>query len=185
VGGTPDTYVKFTSSTTIGDTAYNVREAATPNSLLLGDFAQNKDFNGIAHSKGMINLDGDVQTNQIIYYGLANPSSTIDLYTDGASERIRLSAGRIIGFEVQVVCGQDTTGYASFRLFQGAIKHNGTNAVIVGTVTETTVAEDVLLAKVTISASGNDLRMTAQEQTGTNRVKITAYVRYTETTVTL
>ena len=185
MGGTTDTYVKFTSPTTIGDTAYNVREYATPSSLLLGNFAQPKDFNAISHSKGGISLDGDVQTNQIIYYNQVNPSATIDLYTDGASERIRLSAGRIIGFEIQLVAGQEITGYASFRLYQGAIKHNGTNAVIVGAVTETTVAEDVQLVQTKIAASGNDLSIQVKELTGTNRVKVTAYVRYTETKISL
>ena len=50
-------------------------------------------------------------------------------------------------------------------------------------MTETTVAEDAVLIRTTVGASGTTLKISVTEQTGIARVKVTAYVRYTETII--
>jgi hypothetical protein len=80
-----------------------------------------------------------------------------------------------------MIAAQQSTGYVSFRKYQGAMKNIGSGADLVGSVTVTTIAEDLDLVRVTISGSGDDLRITVEERTGTNYCNVVCYVRYTET----
>ena len=140
-----------------------------------------KDGFAISHSKGTIATPGDAQTNQIIYYGLVPSGGTATLYSDGSSTMIDVTPGRAIAFEIQMIAAQATSGDISFRKYQGAAKNLGSGVSIVGSITETTVAEDAHLVKITISGSGSLLTITASDLILAQPINVVCYIRYTET----
>ena len=146
----------------------------------MGDQAVPKDQFAIHHSKAFISNPGDSQTNQIIYYGSGAPG-TIELYTDAASSsRIRINSGRIVAFEIQLVC-VDITGAndnSYFHIF-GMISNTGSGATIIGSPLIMTIAETNpgLHSPVISVVAPDSLRL---QVASTNDCKATAYVRYTE-----
>ena len=88
--GTLDFISKFNSGSTIGDTAYPIKEdnSGGLNGLLLGSFASVISKNQIAMSHGRFNSNGDAQTNEIILWN--SGTGTISLYSDGTSQYLQM-----------------------------------------------------------------------------------------------
>ena len=87
-----------------------------------------------------------------------------------------------IGFEIHLVALQTAgNGDASFRRYEGLIKNLGGTTSIVGVVTEFIVSEDSPFISVTVSASGNNLRVNVTETSGASGINVSAFVRFTQT----
>ncbi len=137
--------------------------------------------NSIGHQRGQISVDGDAQTNQTVLYNTINASASTDIYTDGTSSQISVPSDSAMGFEIHLVALQTAgSGDASFRRYEGLIKNTGTT-VIVGTVTEFIVAQDSELIRVDVTASSGILRVTVTELLGASPIKVSAFVRFTQT----
>jgi len=145
--------------------------------LKLGTTVNSETTNSISHSKGNIQTDGDVQTNQVLLYNAIDASGTENLYTNGSSSEIIVSDGTSIGFEIHLVA-RSTNGTSSFRKYEGLVKNVSGSMTVVGTV-ETIVAEDLDVLDMTISAASGKLSLQVTNQLG-EELRVSAYARWTQ-----
>ncbi len=179
MGGTTDVYTKFTSSTTIGDTSYNIHEDAANGYLYLGRSGAALTNGQIAHDFEVIGSDGDAQTSQIILNARVPANSNLDLQTN--STNIRVPNNGIIGFEAHFVALEETSFTSTFIKAEGAVKNTGSAAFVGTGVTFFYVAEDSAgLHQLSISVSGTNVVFNFRN-TGNAAANGVCYVRYTQT----
>jgi hypothetical protein len=180
-----NTYPTFTGTTSIGNSTYPVSETtSTPIVLKFGTSTEAATHNSIIHQRGVIGVDGDAQTNQVVAYNSVDPGANNDLYTDGSSTKIEVPNNTLLGFEIHLVAfGQAGNQHRCFRKYEGAIVNIGGTTTLVGSVTEFIVAEDINFITTTITAdNANDaLNINVSEDRNDSQIKVAAYVRYTQT----
>ena len=179
MAGTTDVYTKFTGSTTIGDTSYNIHEDAANGYLYLGRSGAALTNGQIAHDYEVITSNGDAQTSQIILKARVAANSNLDLQTN--STNIRVPNNGMIGFEAHFVASETTTLTSTFIKAEGAVKNTGSAAFVGTGVTFFYVAEDTAgLHQLSVSVSGTDVVFTFKN-TGNATANGVCYVRYTQT----
>jgi len=150
---------------------------------LLGPNSLAKDNNAIHHQREVFTAIGDAQTSQIVYFG--SDQTAGQLYSDGASQRITVTANRYIAAEGQVlIVNTNTNDTSQFQIF-GCYKNTGGGAVLVGAPTSIAIAEDIAglhTAKFQLSGAGEiEVACTDSSPLPSDQVfRAIAYIRYTE-----
>ena len=205
VSGTGNVFTKFTGTTTIGNTDYDVHENPSDGTLSFGP-ATDTDaitYGQIAHAKDNLSVQGDAQTNQIILKAIvgAGGASAVLTSDSGGGAQIQIPVGTalagVISFRVQLVAMENSANsYVSHLVYEGIAKVTaGSSTLVSGPVGTNPVEEnpglhDLIFSTTGSGASGAYLVIEAVNKSGTGGpfggppgrpAKFVAYVRYTQT----
>jgi hypothetical protein len=176
-------FTKFTSSTTIGNTEYDVHETPSDGTLSFGTQSAPTTYGQIGHQKGTFTSPGDAQTSQIILMNSIANSSYDDLFSNFPTNTsyIRLVGLGSLAFSAQLLVVNVNNGDTSHFEIKSTFKSYPSYS-LVGSPTIITIDEDspgAILVKVAITGAG-DIKVTVGNNSG-NDVQCVCYVRYTET----
>ena len=177
VSGTNNTYVKFTSGTTVGNSAFSIRDNTTNYALNLGTQANSSRYGEVAQAVTTITSSNDIQYGKVMAkYAIAS-SSTQTLNLSSASDRITVPNNSVIGFVANLVVQDDSNQNVDYRRYEGAIKNIGGSTSLVGVVTEISVTQDTSLFTCAVTADDtNDALSIAVTNSSANTIKCLATV---------
>jgi hypothetical protein len=100
-------------------------------------------YGQLAYASGMDNDWGDAQTSLFVLRRTSTNTATVELFLDGASERMTIPTGGTWTFQVMITARNATGGSAGYRA-EGVIKNvNGTVSLVAPAPTATLVASDI------------------------------------------
>jgi hypothetical protein len=177
VSGTNNTYVKFTSATTVGNSAFSIRDNTTNYALNLGTQANSSRYGEVAQAVTSISSSNDIQYGKVMAkYAIAS-SSTQTLNLSSATDRITVPNNSVIGFVANLIVQDDSNQNVDYRRYEGAIKNVGGSTSLVGVVTEITVTQNSSLFTCAVTADDtNDALSIAVTNSGANTIKCLATV---------
>lgn len=135
-------------------------------------------------SFGNNSTDGDAQESKMLAKGSTADNTQTEIFLDGSSERIGIASDAVAGFTIYVIAVQEsgvagTPGDTWYHKFEGTIKNIGGTTSLIGSVTETTIAEDSGTSSYSTTIDADDsndtLRIQVTGETNKN-IKWTAKV---------
>jgi hypothetical protein len=178
-------FTKFTSSTTIGDTEYDVHETPSDGTLSFGSQASPSTYGQIGHQKSTFGNPGDAQSSQIILMNYINSATSADLFSNYPTNTAYINGpvgAGAMAFSGQLIAQNITTGDTSHFEIKATFKTHPTVS-LVGTYTIISIAEDVpssILVKVSINSSTSEIIVNVANNSGGD-IQCVCYVRYTQT----
>jgi hypothetical protein len=177
-------FTKFTSSTTIGNTEYDVHETPSDGTLSFGTQSAPTTYGQIGHQKTTFGNPGDAQTSQIILTNLISSGSGADLFANYPTNTAYIIVNGSMAFSGQLIAMDVITGKTSHFEIKSTFRNNVGAPSLVGTYTVISIGEDVVgavMIKVSISNSG-EVIINVSNNYG-NTIQCVCYARYTETFV--
>lgn len=150
-----------------------------------GRWARTRHYGEMAYASGVFGVwPGDAQTSLYVLRNSTSTAASTELFLDGSSQRITLSSGRALVFEIQVVALSDTGGTgAGFRIW-GTLRNNGGDTTILGAWGEVIGASPAAGSWSAVASADNTNDALVVHVTGSNGVNVrwVATVRTTEVT---
>jgi hypothetical protein len=171
--------VKFTSSTTIGDTDFDIRENTTIQALNFGVDANAYSFGELAHGLSYVAVSGDSQSSQLVLKNIIGASSSAFLYLDGSigTQKIQVPSDASVGFDMKLIAVDVVTGTTSYWEIKGAAKNISGTTSEVGSSTYIFIEDSpIILPKLLISSGVIDIIV---QNLVMSEVKVTCFVRLT------
>ncbi len=183
--------MRFTSSTTVGDSNYPIKDVPNADALSIGNATVINDTAQIAISRNTIDTTGDAQVNEYILSGkITSAGGSVNLtLKNGVTDEISIPSGYHMGVTVEyiiagstVFSGQRKTQFGRAEFF---VKNNaGTPAI--STVTDSILANDAILVRMSytvVSGATDYLRINVIDTSSPSvgNLKISARVRVIQT----
>lgn len=129
--------------------------ASGVNSVAFGERASATRRAQVAHSAGMFAAQGDAQSSQHVLRCTTSNGAQTEMFLDGSSERMALPNDTTWAFRILVTARRtDANDESAAYSYHGCIDRNASAAAtaLVGTVTESVIAEDTAAWSVSVDA---------------------------------
>jgi hypothetical protein len=138
-------------------------------------------FGQMAYASGMDSTWGDAQTSLYVLRRTTTNATTLELFLDGARERMQVPNNGTWTFQAMVAARNNSGGSAGFRI-EGVIKNVNGTVSLVGTPTVTGLGSDIAGLTNPQAAADNTNKALILRVTGVagQRIKWVARVQTTE-----
>lgn len=180
-GGYRNTATGYVSS--IGGGFFNLA-SGTYSSIAGGFRAVASKFGQHSHAAGRFGANGDAQTSQYVLRNSTSNSAPAELFLDGSSARLTISADTTWVFDILIVARRtDADGESAAYRFTGCIDNNAGTTALVGSVTKVVIAEDTAAWDADVTADDtNDALIITVTGENAKTIQWVAFCRTVETT---
>lgn len=150
-------------------TTYTTPQAVGSNAMAMGNSAYSFLAGGIVHASGSFAMPGDAQSSSFILRNTSTSNALVELYLDGASDRLLIPSNMTWAFYVMLAGHMIGTSYSATYEFRGALRKDATSGSLrLLNLNKTTVAKDDLTwdADVSVDTFNGALRIRAKGNTG-------------------
>jgi hypothetical protein len=136
-------------------------------------------YGQMAFASGQFANVGDAQSSLFVLRQTSNSTNKVELFLDGAGQRMTLPVGATWGFEMMVVA-RSSGGNSSAWTIKGVLENVGGTTAKIGTVTKTALGEDATAWALDITADNTYDCLSVKATGDTSTIRWVASVRTTE-----